>query len=508
MKNHQSQCLAACFIAFNLCLLFLGGIFSCGGNSAILNITPPSVTVKKGQVQQFSVNMGNPTWSVVGGSNNGTIDAKGLYTPPPLLPIDPQVAVTATVGPQTVSATVNLVTGDSISFSGSALRLNTDSSRPDDEGIANSGVIDKLAAGSGAHLLSSIWTGGANAHLFFNQDINPFSGFGGERDLTPSSTSALALAIELLPDQNPVILFSEQNQTKFLGSPDQGLSFGNPVVIHPPNPSTDFQFQAALKTDPQGLLHVIFTEGPNSGVGFFPINGSLFYTQSADGGATWSSHPTMIASTGTSAVLADPDLALDSKGNIYACYSVDSDGFGGPDKFELFLAKSTDGGATFSNVNLTNTPGSDELFCRIGFSPSGSVYLSYAGGDLGALVSNIFFIQSADGGMTFSTPKIVNSDPAGDLQFSFLSIDPLGRIDVVWSQDTNGDQGLDSLFYSRSLDGGTAFSPNQKIAGGPPALGALGMGLRHDSAGRLHLQFASDILDPGIGIDVFYFEAE
>jgi hypothetical protein len=110
--------------------------------------------------------------------------------------------------------------------------------------------------------------------------------------------------------------------------------------------------------------------------------------------------------------------------------------------------------------------------------------------------------------MSFSQPKIVNSDPAGDLQFSYLSVDFLGRIDVVWSEDTNGDQSLDTLFHSRSIDGGVTFSPNQKIVGGAPAQGSLGMGLRHDSAGRLHLQFASDILDPGTAIDVFYLEAE
>src|SRR5215831_16020004 len=60
-----------------------------------------------------------------------------------------------------------------------------------------------------------------------------------------------------------------------------------------------------------------------------------------------------------------------------------------------------------------------------------------------------------------------------------------------YGSDTDGDQILDTLLLSQSVDAGATFSANLKIAGGiPPTFFIFPMGLRHDSGGRLHLLFA------------------
>jgi hypothetical protein len=109
---------SSCFLLFTL-----GG---CGGsgNSTLqgpisVGISPPSATITAGNNQQFTASVtGTPntsvTWSVVGGSSNGTISATGLYFAPTTVPTPAQVSVTATsqADPsKSASATVTIQIG-------------------------------------------------------------------------------------------------------------------------------------------------------------------------------------------------------------------------------------------------------------------------------------------------------------------------------------------------------------------------------------------------------------
>jgi hypothetical protein len=117
-----------------LALAVTGFLVACGGGSS----TPPppiSVTVSPStvnlypnltvngvqgtpQTQQFTASVTNSTntavtWTVTGGSANGTIDATGLYTAPAVLPSPASVTVVATSSAdasKSGSATVNLQT--------------------------------------------------------------------------------------------------------------------------------------------------------------------------------------------------------------------------------------------------------------------------------------------------------------------------------------------------------------------------------------------------------------
>ena len=81
---------------------------------------------------------------------------------------------------------------------------------------------------------------------------------------------------------------------------------------------------------------------------------------------------------------------------------------------------------------------------------------------------DVHFIRSTDGGQTWSTPKRVNDDPAGNTRkfqwFGTMSVAPNGRIDAVWN-DTRGsaDSTISALYYSYSADGGTTWSPNVQV---------------------------------------------
>jgi hypothetical protein len=91
---------SSCFLLF-----IIGG---CGGGGSStppvqisISVSPTSATVTAGNNQQFNANVTGTmntavTWSVVGGSSNGTISTTGLYFAPTTVPTTAQVSVTAT----------------------------------------------------------------------------------------------------------------------------------------------------------------------------------------------------------------------------------------------------------------------------------------------------------------------------------------------------------------------------------------------------------------------------
>ena len=82
--------------------------------------------------------------------------------------------------------------------------------------------------------------------------------------------------------------------------------------------------------------------------------------------------------------------------------------------------------------------------------------------------SDVMFVRSADGGLSFSAPDRINDDPVNPAKwhwFGTLSVAPNGRIDAVWLDTRNAANNTDSqLFYSWSTDGGTTWSPNVAIS--------------------------------------------
>src|SRR5256885_983740 len=86
----------------------------------------------------------------------------------------------------------------------------------------------------------------------------------------------------------------------------------------------------------------------------------------------------------------------------------------------------------------------------------------------GRSTTDVMFVRSTDGGLTFSAPRRINDDPVNPSKwhwFGTLSVAPDGRIDSVWLDTRNAANNTDSqLFYSYSLDGGNSWSPNVAVS--------------------------------------------
>ena len=114
-------------------------------------------------------------------------------------------------------------------------------------------------------------------------------------------------------------------------------------------------------------------------------------------------------------------------------------------------------GQVFLAVDRSGTSTNDNVYMLASVQPPG-----FTSG------SDVMFVRSTNGGITFSAPRRINDDPVNHAKwhwFGTLSVAPSGRIDVVWYDTRNSPNNVTSqLFYSFSIDGGNIWSPNVAVS--------------------------------------------
>jgi hypothetical protein len=212
---------------------------------------------------------------------------------------------------------------------------------------------------------------------------------------------------------------------QFTRSTDGGFTWMNPILI----PNT-----------------------PQYGTADVDSNGNLFIGGvNATTNQVWCVRSTT-AKRRTGNVSFDQSTAVNLGGNICYKTGINPEGLGG----QIFLAVDRSGTTTNNNIYLLAS-----------MLPAGS------GTGSG---TDVMFVSSNNGGVTFSPPRRINDDPIDHAKwhwFGTLSVAPNGRIDSVWLDTRNAINNTDSqLFYSFSTDGGNTWSPNMAVSNSfNPSLG-------------------------------------
>ena len=136
-------------------------------------------------------------------------------------------------------------------------------------------------------------------------------------------------------------------------------------------------------------------------------------------------------------------VAFDSRGNVYVSYVLWRQNF---QSGAVVVAKSTDGGETFSQVSLVQPPNAlnDHPFLAVdtnaGSPYRDTVYLSWTnrGFEPTPFSFDLRLSRSTDGGQTWSPPVKVDEAPAGlSVAFSDQAIGPDGTLHIAWTGDIN-----------------------------------------------------------------------
>lgn len=217
------------------------------------------------------------------------------------------------------------------------------------------------------------------------------------------------------------------------------------------------------------------------------VGGGMRFARSTDNGVTWSSVTTLSTDRAIGA-----HLTSGPSGELYVAW---------PDvgSRQIKIRKSTDGGATFGTVRTIATTNdayevSVPAMCgrkvliyvtigvdRSGGANNGHVYAVWAdrngaaadpgcGGLTSPSNGNVYFSRSTDGGTTWSPPAVIHSNPSQTDQFNpWMDVDPdNGDIHVVY-YDTRDDSDRKKarLYYARSIDGGANWIDETQIATEP-----------------------------------------
>jgi hypothetical protein len=95
---------------------------------------------------------------------------------------------------------------------------------------------------------------------------------------------------------------------------------------------------------------------------------------------------------------------------------------------------------------------------------SGNIYVVWHSTCPGG-TSNVVLVRSSDDGATWSDPIVVNDGPAGAEHFyPTISVDRLGRVNVFfYDRRDNPGTRLTNLYFAQSTDGGLSFNPNLRV---------------------------------------------
>ena len=223
------------------------------------------------------------------------------------------------------------------------------------------------------------------------------------------------------------------------------------------------------------------TNGPGHGF-LYQMNDSAncaftnaAFQRSTNGGMTWQS-PVVLPNSpiyGT--------LDVDTNGNVFVGGWTGGTGFrcvrssnaqiaGQTPSFDRNTAVNLGGGLLYPGaINPEGLAGQVFLAIdRSGGATNNNIYMLCSVLPAGRSTTDVMFVRSTDGGLSFSTPVRINDDGLTNKWhwFGTFSVAPNGRLDAVWNDSRNSvANNTDSqLFYSYSTDAGVTWSPNVAVS--------------------------------------------
>jgi hypothetical protein len=220
------------------------------------------------------------------------------------------------------------------------------------------------------------------------------------------------------------------------------------------------------------------TNGPGHGFqyqsddGINCSGGGVEFQRSTNGGVTWQ-NPIVVPHGpvyGTLDVDTNGNLFIGGEGSSFYCVRSSNAQIGSQTPtFDRSTPVNMGGFIGSGGINPAGLDGMVFLAIdRSGTSTNNNIYMLASVVPSGRSTTDVMFVRSTDGGLTFSAPRKINDDPVNPNKwhwFGTMSVAPNGRIDSVWYDTRNAANNTDSqLFYSWSTDGGVTWAPNVAVS--------------------------------------------
>ena len=141
-----------------------------------------------------------------------------------------------------------------------------------------------------------------------------------------------------------------------------------------------------------------------------------------------------------------PSVAEGSPTNLHVVWDDDATGI-----IEIYYSGFTGGSWSPTPENISNTPG-DSQVPSIAADSSGSLHVVWDDDTTG--IAEIYY-SGFTGGSWSSTPENISNNP-GQSWYSFIAVDSLDNLHVVWQDDTTG---ITEIYYSRFTGGSWSPTP-------------------------------------------------
>ena len=220
------------------------------------------------------------------------------------------------------------------------------------------------------------------------------------------------------------------------------------------------------------------TNGPGHGFqyqiddGINCSGGGVQFQRSTNGGVTWQTPVTIPNSPiyGSLDVDTNGNVFVGGEGNTFYCErSSNAQNGGQTPTFDRSTPVNLGGDLGSGGINGVGLTGM--LFLAIdrsGGPTNNNIYMLASVIPSGRSTTDVMFVRSTDGGVTFSAPHKINDDPVNPNKwhwFGTFSVAPNGRLDAVWYDTRNAANNTDSqLFYSWSTDAGVTWAPNVAVS--------------------------------------------